>query len=333
MTSSDSKRLTSRQRRLFARKKHVVVSRHATRKIQHNTKQTLAGFSARQKTTLVKGKKPQKIRQIHYRSNQRRSMSKPSSASLTEGDEKISIFNKFIETTQPILNKIPFRCAPLGTTDKCAVIVEPRNHRHLEYVIRNVSYFLDDSWSVLLVHGLKNDVMAKQLQSKLPNLSVHRLPVTDLKPSSVIGNSNPGYSQLLASKFFYELIPAENILIFQTDSILLRKGIDQFLEFDYIGAPWHNGKVGNGGLSFRKKSKMVQIINTIPLEKSGTQDEDVYFAENSKKNPTVKFPTVEQAKQFSVESLYAKNPLGIHAAYKYLSEYQIRELLQGVVYA
>jgi hypothetical protein len=54
-------------------------------------------------------------------------------------------------------------------------------------------------------------------------------------------------------------------LIFQLDTLLseqYKNNIYNFLDYDYVGAPWaFNHKVGNGGLSLRKKSKMLEILN------------------------------------------------------------------------
>jgi len=35
----------------------------------------------------------------------------------------------------------------------------------------------------------------------------------------------------------------------------------EFLDYDYIGAPWPNGRVGNGGFSIRSKSLLKFIAN------------------------------------------------------------------------
>ena len=37
--------------------------------------------------------------------------------------------------------------------------------------------------------------------------------------------------------------------------------INDFIGFDYVGAPLKCGLVGNGGLSLRRKSKMLEIID------------------------------------------------------------------------
>jgi hypothetical protein len=237
------------------------------------------------------------------------------------------IWNEFIESTRQFLEQIPFQCMPLGTSDKCAVIVEPRDHPHLEYVIRNVSHFLGNEWSILLVHAIPNENTAIRLKSILPNLGLHKLEVYDLNPSV-----KPGYNELLTSISFYNTIPAETILIFQTDSILLRKGIEEFVKYDYVGAAWYFGGFGNGGISLRKKSKMIEIIRKTPFSGSGFENEDVYFIECAKKHPYITLPTIEQANKFSVETVYYSKPLGIHNPMRYLSEFQLRSLLKNDLY-
>ena len=42
--------------------------------------------------------------------------------------------------------------------------------------------------------------------------------------------------------------------------MFLKPKLDNFFfQYDYIGAPFHNKYIGNGGLSFRKKNVMVNI--------------------------------------------------------------------------
>ena len=79
------------------------------------------------------------------------------------------------------------------------------------------------------------------------------------------------------------------MLVFQTDSLLCRRGIDEFDTWDYIGAPWRvddlwcAGKPwltsvgGNGGLSLRSRRKTLECIDAIGYTRG--QCEDVYYAE------------------------------------------------------
>jgi hypothetical protein len=105
-------------------------------------------------------------------------------------------------------------------------------------------------------------------------------------------------------------VEGEKILMFQMDSLLLRYGIDGFLKYDYIGAPWTKPKegsfIGNGGLSIRTKQKMIDIVknnNTYLPEW-----EDIYFVKHLKDN----LPTIDVAMRFSVEDIFYPKPIGLH---------------------
>ena len=80
------------------------------------------------------------------------------------------------------------------------------------------------------------------------------------------------YSELLTTSYFWNLLKGEKILIYQEDSILFKNNIQDFLKYDFIGAPFNKrsddtlNSVGNGGLSLRSKSKMLEVINLIPVD-------------------------------------------------------------------
>ena len=89
------------------------------------------------------------------------------------------------------------------------------------------------------------------------------------------------YSRLLAHPAFWEAMQAEKVLMFQVDSVLCSGSdysIDDFLAYDYIGAPWvHAGYiVGNGGLSLRSVDRMLDITRRFNRT---SQPEDVFFVE------------------------------------------------------
>jgi hypothetical protein len=132
------------------------------------------------------------------------------------------------------------------------------------------------------------------------------------------------YNNLLCSKEFWKGIKEENILIFQQDSMLLRSGIEEFYEYDYVGASWNfEPYVGNGGLSFRKKSAMLKIINTFNY--NGLVNEDIYFA-NGCKMLGLKLAPIELANKFSCETQFHLGTLGYHAIEKYLTNEQINKI-------
>jgi hypothetical protein len=93
-----------------------------------------------------------------------------------------------------------------------------------------------------------------------------------------------------------------------------------FMDYDYVGAPWpvhFPNNVGNGGLSLRRKSKMIEIIDNHNLP--DWHNEDGYFSsyENMKK------PSHEEAGRFSVECIYNEKSFGIHKAWNHLHKHEV----------
>ena len=199
-----------------------------------------------------------------------------------------------------------------------ALIIEPRSHKALEFVLQNFMENLSDNWDFIIFHGnLNKNYIINILNSnfllkeninriKLINLNIDNLTIKD-------------YNDLLVSKDLYKNIPTEIFLIFQTDSIICKNNkdlIDNYLKYDYSGAPWRDKTVGNGGLSLRRKSKMLEIIDNCPYT---NQPEDVYFG---KACPEIfrNIPDFENAKEFSVETVYNDKSFGVHKPWIHLNK-------------
>ena len=132
------------------------------------------------------------------------------------------------------------------------------------------------------------------------------------------------YNRLLTSTFFWgKMQQYDRVLIFQTDSKILRKGIEEFYEWDYIGAPWKfQDKGGNGGLSLRNPKIMQEIIRSVPY--SGNPYEDVWFSNNIEKFGNLA-PRLE-CKKFACETIYELGTWGYHAIKNYMTNEQIKEI-------
>jgi hypothetical protein len=107
-------------------------------------------------------------------------------------------------------------------------------------------------------------------------------------------------------------------LIFQTDSIICKQNkdvINDFIKYDYVGAPLKAGLVGNGGLSLRRKSKMLEIIDKCEYKK---EPEDVYFSVAC--NLPLNKPSFDEAKKFSVEGVYNDNSFGVHKIWRFFNK-------------
>lgn len=204
-----------------------------------------------------------------------------------------------------------------------ALIVEPRKHPALEFVLHNFCSNLSDEWGIMVFHGTENyDYLIDIIENKLAhyknrfirliNLGVSNLPFYD-------------YNNLCFQTSFYESIPTETFLIFQTDALInssCKDLINKFIDCDYVGAPWSSGMVGNGGLSLRKKSKVLHILKTI--QRYG--HEDSYFSDSFKKlNYNV--PSFEEAKTFAIETVYNSVFFGVHAPWKHLKHEDLDKII------
>ncbi len=179
---------------------------------------------------------------------------------------------------------------------KVAVIVETREHKALSFVLNNVMSILPDEWGLQIFHGNKNFEYVNSI-CKDSNLNAvfSNLKVDDL--------NHDEYVELFTSKNFWESCVGETILIFQTDSMLCPNSehvIEEFEHFDFIGGYWGNilnpldsiyNRVMNGGLSLRKRSFMLDIIeNRLEsyLKDGGNPCEDYFVSACLDKKPTVK---------------------------------------------
>jgi hypothetical protein len=121
------------------------------------------------------------------------------------------------------------------------------------------------------------------------------------------------YNNVITDGAFWDKLPFDKVLVFQADSWLVRHGVEEFFEYDYVGAPWqwqHEG--GNGGLSLRTKSVMLDIIKKFPYS-SLLGNEDVYFS-NHIGYVGGKLAPREVCSKFSMEATYYPNTLGVHSA-------------------
>ena len=136
------------------------------------------------------------------------------------------------------------------------------------------------------------------------------------------------YNHLLTSKVFWESLPYDKVLIFQHDSKLLRKGIEEFYDYDYVGAPWTFQKHGgNGGLSFRDVIAMKKCLE-LSVWNNRLSNEDVFFSNIMFRNPTLfNLAPREVCSKFSCEVIFQIGTLGVHAIERYLTHEQCDQIL------
>jgi hypothetical protein len=220
-----------------------------------------------------------------------------------------------------------------------ALIVEPRKHRALHFVLKNFFENLDKRWNFVILHGSDNVDYLNKIMDQLEEHKSRTKLINLNKPNLTYHE----YNALFYTKSFYDYIHTETFLIFQTDSMILSRNkdkINDFLKYDYVGAPipceerigscenkeMVDGKyyeVGNGGLSLRKKSKMIELLQYVSFAKAKNEyiskhfgnyvPEDRFFnGEMTKKYVKVYKPDVKEACNFAIESFYYDSPFGVH---------------------
>ena len=80
-----------------------------------------------------------------------------------------------------------------------------------------------------------------------------------------------------------------------------------------------NQQVGNGGLSLRRKSKMLEIVEKCKNNMDGDNyiNEDVVFSNGCDVIDLYK-PDFDKAKEFSLETVYNDKSFGVHKVYAHL---------------
>jgi len=227
---------------------------------------------------------------------------------------------------------------------KLMVIVEPRCDPLLPLVISNFACQLGPlGWGLMVVHGTQNRQWLERHPSFRPR-DRKRVLWMDLGKKNL---SISDYNALFLDRDFWRRIRGcggREVLIFQVDTILLDgERLDREYagnRYDYVGAPWRRAylgmsRVGNGGLSLRRVSKMVEYCRHIDRLRKATplllgqeehcgldladlaafkrlRNEDVLFSIMASCEGG-RVPGIEVASGFSAESLLIDpKPCGLH---------------------
>jgi hypothetical protein len=205
-----------------------------------------------------------------------------------------------------------------------AIIVEPRKHKALEFVLDNVCNCLSKDWKIVLFHGINNTEYVTKIAERLNSLFENRIYLVNLNINNL---DSLEYSKLLATKsIIYDYIDTDNFLVFQTDSMIFKKNADFinfFLEYDYVGSPWaitnyyptfQCNYIGNGGFSLRNKHKMLEIIKKVDWNSKTEltdQLEDLFFSK-AYEGIIVKKPEYHKACRFCVDEVFSEVTFACH---------------------
>jgi hypothetical protein len=211
-----------------------------------------------------------------------------------------------------------------------AIITEPRIHPAWKLVLNNFLTNLDERWNFIILCGLSNHEYLIDLVEN--NFREHKERIT-IYQINVVNFIDHEYSNFMVNKQIYNLIPTETFLTFQLDTLISAKYKDyiyDFMEYDYVGAPWKkqpipNLYVGNGGLSLRKKSAILHALDNDTYNIKYRENEDVYFSFYIKNKPSL-----EKAKLFSTETIFSEKSFGTHNSYTHLSEEELNKISEYI---
>ena len=241
----------------------------------------------------------------------------------------LKLHDSFLRDTSACVRELDIPTIP-KESNNFAVILEPRSHPHLEYVLRNVMYFLGDGWGLYIVCGRSNQEFVSRIVADWGSVWIETLDCDNL--------TRHQFRSLRKSANFWRNLKGEKLLCFESDALLCRSGVGEYLDYDYIGAPWSVGqavsdvvRVGNGGLSIRSRQAMIDMClrgktHTIPSE-------DSYFSmQLHLHRDEYNLPDVEVAKTFSVETMYHPTPLGFHKPWPYITKAELLTIYGNINY-
>jgi len=255
---------------------------------------------------------------------------------LGKGSLKMDIINNHIETD---LKKI-FQSMCLGhinifpkhllqnvqsNRENEAILIEFRILPHIEFIIKNAIIKLGDSFSHTIVCGNENYLMMKQMCDDISS----NIKIIKLEKNNITINE---YNNLFYDLSFWERFYGNKLLFYQEDTIIFKNNIHDFLQYDYVGAPWNLESnpnfpsVGNGGFSLRNRNMLMEILrNRLEItdtnfankkHKSGeildNIPEDIFFSLSMLKLNIGNVPEAVVASYFSTENIVNRDSLGGH---------------------
>lgn len=218
-----------------------------------------------------------------------------------------------------------------------AVMIEMRQHEDLDVILRKAMSELDQgTWALVIVCSRKNADFVHRCCDGWSFVHIRCLDVEGL--------DGMAYADFRRSELLLEIIEevgGKTALFLECDSVLLRPGVENFLNFDLVGAPWSwallQGEsfcVGNGGVSLRTVAFMRAARRHMAANRWGhvpltwaRRHEDICFA-RAAAELRAHVPDVATAASFSVETVFHPAPVACHKPWQYLLPSDLSDLLE-----
>lgn len=194
-------------------------------------------------------------------------------------------------------------------SDKAIVIVERRCVPNLEFVLKNAVQFARGYAVHIFCSQANLDWLLQICGNQRSNIHFH-MTFTD------IGEPKQGQKEqnhLLCQKSFQETLKEEHLLCMESDSYLLAPIPDSIQEQDQVASaqPWNPQSPGGGGLSYRKRSVMLQICEKYPQDKSKSLPQDMQISEGIQKLG-YKYPDSDTIGLQFTEAQMSQKAVGTH---------------------
>lgn len=188
----------------------------------------------------------------------------------------------------------------------------------VDYVYHDLTKFMVDRVASILQ---PSEVIIVSNKNFAPDYTyIHTKPILNMRD----------YAHFLL-KNLWPLIDTDHCLYMQWDSGIRDHALwtDEFLDCDYIGAPWpwhpEPNNIGNGGLSIRSKKLLYALRDNFTSLSADPNDvaEDVVIGKSRRSylesNHGIKFPSQELARQFSIEIDAPRPTWGYHGVWNIFS--------------
>ncbi|KAH8653403.1 hypothetical protein BX600DRAFT_515679 [Xylariales sp. PMI_506] len=199
---------------------------------------------------------------------------------------------------------------------KVALLIENRPVPLLAPLMLHFMSVVPPDWRFRFMGSVESVTHLNKSTAIREQVKAGKLDLTYI-PSNMSTAGQEMISRFLTTLWIYETVlqPAEWLLVFQTDSMLCansRQNINDYLDYDWIGAPWnpHGRYGGNGGLSLRRVSAMIEILRD-QIRVDGSEPEDVWLAERLAHRPGAKMANGSVSLTFSGE-MYSGNAEAIN---------------------
>jgi hypothetical protein len=165
----------------------------------------------------------------------------------------------------------------INNTNNC-VIVEFNNYPHIEFTIRNSIHKLNNNWTYTIVCCDDNYEFIKNICNTISS------NIILVKYTKCVNYND--YNNMLLDIHFWNLLSGEKILLFQEDTLILKKEFDHFMKYDYIGMIYHildidNNQIrmGNTGITFLNKDLIINILNNYDYKKEKENQKIIKYRE------------------------------------------------------